>query len=175
MSNRNKVIENCIIRLADGDTSALDELYSTIKGDLYAYALSKSISKLDAEDIMQDTFMLIFKNARLYTPSGRPMAWIITIESNLINRHFQLKKRTINLDSDVLDSKASVDTLGLVIENRMVRELLDTLEEDERKIIVLHIVSNMKFREIAKVLNQPLSTVLSRYNRAIKKLKRKRR
>lgn len=177
MSNKNKIVENCIINLAKGNSNYLDELYSLIKGDVYAYALSKSLPRLDAEDIMQDTFMQIYKNAKLYTPRGKPMAWIMTIETNLINRYYQLKSRTVNMDDEILESSIIDDNdySKSSINNRVINDILALLNEDERQIIVLHIVSNMKFKEIAKLLNKPLSTVLSKYNRAFKKLKEKRK
>ena len=55
------------------------------------------------------------------------------------------------------------------------RELLQTalaaLEEQERRIVVLHAVTGLKHREIAQLLELPLATVLSKYHRALKKLK----
>ena len=51
-----------------------------------------------------------------------------------------------------------------------MEQMLKHLNEFEREVIMLHIVSDLKFREIASQLNKPLSTILSKYNRAIKKL-----
>lgn len=121
--------------------------------------------------------MQIYKNAKLYTPRGKPMAWIMTIETNLINRYYQLKSRTVNMDDEILESSIIDDNdySKSSINNRVINDILALLNEDERQIIVLHIVSNMKFKEIAKLLNKPLSTVLSKYNRAFKKLKEKRK
>ena len=59
----------------------------------------------------------------------------------------------------------------LTSEDRIVLEaLLDSLQDDERQIVVLHALSGMKHREIASFLQLPLPTVLSKYRRAIKKL-----
>lgn len=55
----------------------------------------------------------------------------------------------------------------------MLTEVLQTLAEDERQIVVLHTVSGLKHREIAEFLKMPLSTVLSKYNRSLKKLNEK--
>ena len=51
-----------------------------------------------------------------------------------------------------------------------LQKLLEKLNEEEREVISLHVVTGLKHREIAKLLNKPLSTILSKYNRAIKKL-----
>jgi RNA polymerase sigma-70 factor (ECF subfamily) len=57
-------------------------------------------------------------------------------------------------------------------EDKLVLETtLEILAEDERQIVLLHAVSGMKHKEIAKNLGIPLSTALSKYHRALKKLK----
>ena len=53
----------------------------------------------------------------------------------------------------------------------MNNELMEALNDDERQIIMLHAVCGFKHREIAELLNKPLSTVLSKYRRGLKKLK----
>ena len=53
----------------------------------------------------------------------------------------------------------------------VLRSALEVLKEDERQIVLLHASAGLKHREIAADLQMPLATVLSKYNRAIKKLK----
>ena len=50
-----------------------------------------------------------------------------------------------------------------------LRALLDTLSDEEREIVTLHALTGLKHREIAALLELALPTVLSKYNRAIKK------
>ena len=51
-----------------------------------------------------------------------------------------------------------------------LKQIMSILDASEQEIITLHIVSGLKHAEIAKLLGKPLSTVLSKYHRAIKKL-----
>ena len=53
----------------------------------------------------------------------------------------------------------------------MIRQCMDRLSDEERQIVVLHAVAGFRHREIGALLELPLSTVLSKYHRAIKKLK----
>ncbi len=53
----------------------------------------------------------------------------------------------------------------------VLKAALDILKEDERQIVLLHASAGLKHREIAADLQMPLATVLSKYNRAMKKLK----
>ena len=99
------------------------------------------------------------------------MAWIITIEKNIINRFFQLRSRNISIH----DENISIDEISSterICDNDFLNNLLKNLNEFEREVISLHVVTGLKFREIAKLLNKPISTVLSKYNRAIKKLQK---
>ncbi|MBR2375546.1 MAG: RNA polymerase sigma factor [Clostridia bacterium] len=170
LQKKNARIEALLAEIANGDLTAMGQLYDLIKTDVFAYALSKLGNKSDADDIMQDTFVRVYKYAKQYQPKGKPMAWIIRIELNLIRRHFQVKSRTVAFDESFENTPSNEYFEEDVINNAFLREILKTLNEDEREVITLHIVSGMKHREIAKLLQKPLSTVLSKYNRAIKKL-----
>lgn len=170
IQDRNSHIEELLSTIADGDTASMGLLYDLIKTDVFAYALSKMGNKHDADDIMQDTFVQVYKYAKQYQPKGKPMAWIIRIELNLIRRHFQLKSRTTSFDESFENTPSGENFEEDIINNAFLRKIMKTLNEEEREVITLHIVSGMKHREIAKLLEKPLSTVLSKYNRAIKKL-----
>ena len=168
--NRDELVEDMIGRMSSGDVSAMGELYELIQTDVYAYALSKTANKENAEDITHDTFVQVWKNAAVYKSYGKPLAWIFTIEMNLIRKQFNRNQRFMPLDDSIDIEDSDSDFTQSVINNEFLRQLLQTLNEEEREIISLHIVSGLKHREISELLGKPLSTVLSRYNRAIKKL-----
>ncbi len=172
--DKNDYVEFLISRVADGEKDALAALYKTVATDVYAYALSKTKNKADAEDVLSDTFVQIYRYAKRYEKMGKPMAWILTIATNLINRQFNLKNRSVSLEENqpAVEVSHYVDSSEQkTINNLFVKEMLDKLGEEEREVVVLHLVSGLKHREIAKMLNKPLSTILSKYNRAIAKLK----
>ena len=170
MLDKNAIVEDLILTIANGDTASLGKLYDLIKTDVFAYALSKMGNKHDAEDVTQDTFVQVYKYAKQYKPKGKPMAWIITIELNLIRRQYQLKSRTVFAD-EIFQNTNIRNFEESAINNAFLRELMRNLDKDEQEVIVLHAVWGMKHREIASKLEKPLSTILSKYNRAIKKLR----
>ena len=157
--------------MSQGKVSAMGDLYALIKTDVFAYALSKTGNKPDAEDVTQDTFVQIYKNAALYRPMGKPMAWVVTVELNLIRRRAHIANRVTPLDETLAYEEAEEEDFRTrIINNEFLRRILTVLNEEEREVISLHIVSGLKHREIAEILGKPLSTVLSKYNRAIRKL-----
>lgn len=171
--SKNQIIEQALKSMSRGNIDSMNSLYGAIKQDVYAYALSKVCNKFDADDITQETFLKIYQNAKLYTPMGKPMAWIIKLETNIINRYFALKGRYESLNEDIISS-TSIDEIisdeEKIDKDIYLNQLFKDLNEEERSIISLHLVSDLKFKEIASILDKPLSTVLSKYNRAIKKI-----
>ncbi|MBP3437469.1 MAG: RNA polymerase sigma factor [Clostridia bacterium] len=168
--SRDAKTEKLIAKMSCGEVSAMGPLYELIGTDIYAYALSKTASKEDAEDITQDTFVQIWKSAKQYKPQGKPLAWIFTIEMNLIRRQYRKKQRFVSLDKTPEIESDGGAFAENIINSEFLRQILRLLTEEEREIITLHIVSGLKHREIAKLLDKPLSTVLSKYNRAMKRL-----
>lgn len=161
--------ETLLLQIASGDKDALSQLYSITKTSVYGLALSIVRNKSDAEDVMQDTYVKIFTSAKDYQPMGTPMAWILTIVRNLSLMKLRVAKKVdIIPDIDPEDMKNPVeDTL-----NRLVlRTAMEVLSEDERQIVILHAIGGQKHREIAALLQIPLSTTLSKYRRALSKIK----
>ena len=124
-------------------------------------------NKQDAEDILQDTFLKIRSAAHLYQPRGTPMAWILTM-----TRNFCLMKLREKQKNQAIEEKMLENTMLYVQDNtnRVVLEAAFSILTDEERRIV-HVLSGLKHREIAQILELPLSTVLSKNNRALKKLK----
>lgn len=168
--SRNERIELLIGKMAAQGIDAMDELYALIGMDIYAFALSKVGNAHDAGDIVQDTFIQIYRYAKAYKPQGKPLSWIFTIVANLANRLYLVQGRYTSWEDEIEDIPDHTEFDRNVVDGEFLKQLMGNLKPDEREIIVLHIVSGMKHSEIAALLNTPLSTVLSRYNRAIHKL-----
>ena len=138
--------EQLIMNIARGDRDALAEVYLQHKGAVYAFALSILRQAHAAEDVMQETFLQLWNAAGTYVPRGQsPLPWLLGITKNTALKH--------------------------MAENRIVTQaVLEKLSAEERQIVVLHAVAGLKHREIAELLEKPLSTILNKYRRALKKL-----
>lgn len=164
--------ETIIHKIGEGDKESFSSLYNETKVAVYAYALSILHNVPDAEDAMQETYLKIRAAAHLYHPQGKPLAWILTITRNICLMKYRQQKNhsTISLDDIVgLSDGSSMENE----ENRMVlKSAFLILSEEECQIILLKAVAGMKHHEIAGVLKQPLPTVISKYNRGLKKLRK---
>ena len=158
-------LSSYIFQIANDDIEALHKLYELINKSVYSFALSILRNHDDALEVMQDTFVSVYNNADRYENKDKPMAWILTITRNLYYMKLKKKKKTTDIEDLEFVSKDNYD------DKIFIKHLLDKLTKEEREIVILHIVNGFKFHEIAKLLNLKLSTTLSKYHRAIKRIK----
>lgn len=149
-------------------------LYQNTDRTVYSFILSIMKNPQDAEEVMQETYMKIWTSASSYQSQGKPLAWIFTIARNLCYMKFRDQKHRADMGLEELTGEETGE-LCLPLENLAdaiaLRAALELLKEDERQIVLLHASAGLKHREIAASLGMPLATVLSKYNRSIKKLK----
>ncbi len=165
-------LESLLLDMTRGDQEALAQLYHRTRTAVFGLALSYLKNRHDAEDVTQDTFVRVWENAPSYRPQGKPMAWLLTIARNLSLMKLREKDRTESLPEEDWALPGPDD--ALTTEDRTVLSAaMSVLEDEEQRIVLLHAVTGLKHREIAESLSLPLSTVLSKYHRALKKLRRK--
>lgn len=166
--------EELLRRVSLGDRDAFLLLYQNTDRTVYSFILSIMKNPQDAEEVMQETYMKIWTSASSYQSQGKPLAWIFTIARNLCYMKFRDQKHRADMGLEELTGEETGE-LCLPLENladaMALRAALELLKEDERQIVLLHASAGLKHREIASSLGMPLATVLSKYNRAIKKLK----
>ena len=168
---RSADIERCILETAENKPNALEQLYGLVSSAVYAYALTVTKNTFDAMDVMQECIVKVYESAGNYRSRGKPMAWILTIAKNLCYSKFRLQAHTCEMTDEQLE-KQFADNEKMSVEDRLVvAKCLEMLSAQERTVVVLHAMSGLRHTDIAKLLQLPLSTVLSKYNRAIKKLK----
>ena len=150
----NKILDKLLKEIANGSKDALTSLYNETKTSLYGYILSILKNKTLSEEALQDTYRKIWENSYLYKSNDKPLAWIYTIAKNTSLMKIRKEKNHTDIDDKLFLSY-----------------LFSNVSDEERNIVILHIVSGFKHKEIAKMLDIPLGTVLSKYKRTIEKLK----
>lgn len=164
-------LEEYLSGIAAGDREALGALYEAARGAVYAAALGVLRNAPDAQDVTQDTFVRVWECAGSYRPQGAPMAWILTIARNLALMRLRRESRTQPLSQPEREAAPDRDP-GLEAEDRAVLAgALNALADEERQIVLLHAAAGLRHREIGRALDMPLGTVLSKYRRALKKLR----
>ena len=164
-------LERLLSGIAAGRPEDMSELYSRTRTAVYSLALSYLGNAHDAQDITQDTFVQVWERAGQYRPNGSPMGWLLTVCRNLALMRIRRADRHADLDDSGWDA-IPAEEKGLSVEERaLLQDALSLLDENERRVVMLHAAAGMKHREIASLLEMPLATVLSKYHRALKKLR----
>lgn len=163
--------EKLILRIASGDRDAFKTVYMATKSAVYGFALSILQNPYDAEDVMHDAYLKIYDGAADYVPAGKPLSWIMTIVRNLT--YNRIRSSGIRDHEDIDDHINDISTSETDIADARLdlADALGVLDNHDREIVILHAAGGMRHREIAEMLNIPISTVQSRYNRALKKMR----
>lgn len=158
-------LRRCLERLRGGDRSALEEIYSGLKTPIFTVALRITGSRQLSEDVVQEVFVKLFVSPPEASVK-KPRAYIFRMAHNMaldIAKKFPpYEELTEESASYTLDSGTRLD----------IKAALDSLEEQQRRVVTLRVSAGLKFREIAEITGEPLGTVLWRYNKAIAALRR---
>ncbi len=142
----------------------------------YIQRLSR-LNQEDCQDILQDSFIKIYKNLNAYNPSLKFSSWAYRICHN--QTISQLRKnnvRPINfLDpQDFSQIKSSLnlhENISKEYDSQMIKNKIYQLKEKYREILILKFLEEKDYQEISDILKKPIGTVSTLINRAKKKLK----
>ena len=168
-SARSRRLEEYLKEIADDNMASLRLLYEETSAGVYSFTLSMLKNREDAEDAMQDVYLSIHRSAHLYTPMVRPMEWIMTVTKNICISKLRARNKFNPLSDE--DKPIAFPDISRSEDRMLLNEALKILTDEERKVIILKTVAQLKHREIATVLGIPQATVRSKYRRALKKLK----
>ena len=164
-------LQQLLRRVAGGEREALAELYHRTKTAVYGLALSYLKNAHDAQDLTQDVYVQVWDCAEQYRPAGSPMGWLLIVCRNLCLMRLRREKNNATLSEEEWDAIPAQEC-GLDADERvLLQQALAALGDEERRIVLFHAVTGMKHREIAALLELPLPTVLSKYHRALKKMR----
>lgn len=154
-----------INRIAKGDMGALEGLYNEYKTFVFRIALTILKDTYLAEDAAQETFMKILHNANQYRFAGSEKAWITKITRNIAID--MLRKRR----NEVVKEGEEMEELPVFPEDKLeFISIIQILDETDREIVCMRIITGLKHREIARILELKTNTVKKRYERALAKL-----
>jgi RNA polymerase sigma-70 factor (ECF subfamily) len=137
-------------------------------------------SSADVEDVLQDTFIKIYKNLNSYKPSHKFSSWAYRIAHNEAISYLRSKKLSVNelsndIETDIFELIASdVNIEKEAIKecnSKQFREIFNQLDEKSREILELKFVEEFDYSEISEILQIPSGTVGSLINRAKIKFK----
>jgi RNA polymerase sigma-70 factor (ECF subfamily) len=176
--------EELIARFQGGDVYAFEQIVHRYKNPLINFVYHYLGDRIDAEDVIQETFLRVFKNKHLYKNIAKFSTWIYTIASNLAKTELRRRRRRRMLsltqmgyedrDYDLPDVMLSPERIvGGEMKEQMIRKEIDALPVKFREVVILRDVQEFSYEEISRILNIPIGTVKSRVNRGRLRLQKK--
>lgn len=162
-----KELENLIKRAKKGDAHAFGLVYGDLSQDAYRFALFYMKNPHDAEDAVQDACLKAWRKLPDLKKAESFRPWFFKILSNICKSSLASLKVVVPTE-EIPDAPAENDNTELKIE---MRELLEGLPSDDRRIVLLSVAAGFSSREIAEMIGSNANTVRSRLSRALRSLK----
>ncbi|MDQ7064118.1 MAG: sigma-70 family RNA polymerase sigma factor [candidate division KSB1 bacterium] len=158
----------------------MDQLFST--------ALRLTKNPLDAEDLLQDTYLRAYRFFNKFAPGTNFKAWIFKILTNTFINRYRKKQRepqkvefdkvefAYSDDDDKSENRAHQETIDYQVYEELfddkIKDALDRLAEDFRIVVILCDIHGFSYKEIAEIVDVPIGTVMSRLSRGRKQLQK---
>lgn len=169
-------LENRLIeRSRDKDSAAFGELIQIYRKPLYSYLIKMCGDRFNADDLFQETLIKAWHGIGKYNERQKFSSWLFSIAHNCSVDFLRKRKLELNTFKELNEDTAVAKDLHDIIVTKELKEKLDravsTLPEKQKQVFLLRQFGEFSFKEIAKMTNEPLNTVLSHMHYAIKKIK----
>jgi RNA polymerase sigma-70 factor (ECF subfamily) len=175
--------ESLAIRVAGGNSAALEVLYDRYAAIVLGLALRIIGERASAEDVVQETFWRVWKGAETFQPQrGSFASWLFRIVRNLsidVYRRRNVRPQGVPADDDgasILEQTPDLDMdvaaqTQSILENKQIRNALSSLPGVQRQVIEMAYFHGMTRQEIAEATGEALGTIHTRARLALQKLR----
>ena len=177
--------EELIANFQRGDVAAFNVLVGRYKDQLMNFVFRYLGSYDEADDVVQETFVRVYRNKQSYQPIAKFSTWIYTIATNLAKTQLSRRKRhmwfSLSRKSDeneekvfeIPDSRYSPDgETERSMQQEMIQNALNSLPDKFRETVVLFDIQERTYEEICEITGLPIGTVKSRLNRGRERLRK---
>lgn len=172
MENHHQILSS----VADGDAKAFRSLYDLYNGKVFNTAISYLQSEQDAEEVTQDVFTSIYRNAGKFKGQASVSTWIYRITVNASLNAIKKKKRNTFLSLSSFEYDApDFDHPGIVLENkenaRALFKAINALPGNQKTAFILSFIEDLQRQQVADIMETSLKAVESLLQRGKKNLR----
>jgi len=148
-----------VLQAQDGNSEAFGQLYDAYMERIYRFVYFRVEDQQTAEDITSQVFLKAWSNLDRFQFSRTPyLAWLYTIAHNAVIDHYRTRKVTTALDDVQLSqpdhSELVENEIDLTVEMKSVKTALQSLTDDQQKVLTLKFIEGMSNNEIAHHLGK---------------------
>ena len=175
--------EDLIGQFQAGTAKAFNILVDRYSERLMHYLYGFLSDRELCEDLLQETFLRLYRNRHSYRPIAKFSTWLYTIAGNLARSEYRKRKRRrmysiqlVNRDNEeyelaIPDESFSPDRhTESTLQDKYIQKALDQVPPAFREVVVLRDIQQLSYDEIAEITGLPMGTVKSRINRGRTKL-----
>lgn len=167
------------------DHNAFDQLIKEHGAPLYSFILYMTKSKSLADDVYQETWTRVIHHLDDYREQGQFKCWLFKIANHQCLNHLRFLRRAVVPLTELLNAETEADIVVSSPNPRpdeelersesltWVRKLARQLPIKQRQVFLLKMNSDLTFKEISKILNRPLNTVLTQMRTALLTIRKK--
>lgn len=177
--------EHLLAAYAAGDARAFAELYERHERPVYRYFLRQGASTAQADDLLQDTWMAVIRNAEQFEPRAKFTTWLYAIARNKMIDHWRARDDAVSLDDAANDPDGDAAVLEIdagdahrpdvqAMSRAQARAFVESVEQlppAQKEAFLLQAEGGLSIEEIAAVTNAGHETVKSRLRYAMAKLR----
>ena len=164
------------------DSDDFENLLTTYMNDMYTLALQLTGSKDNAEDLVQDLFVSLSMKRYTKRTIHRPKAWLASILYRIFIDQWRRKVKgpvqyglQVNNEHDtdieaICNGPGPLEALEYESEQARAQSALDTLNERQKQILILHDLEGYTLKEITEIMTIPIGTAKSNLHRAREKI-----
>lgn len=143
------------------------QLFEQYSGKMMTVCLRYTKTREEAEDILQEGFLRVFRKIDLYEGTGSFEGWMRRVFTNIAIRHFQKsEKMYLVVSIDDMDVEPSQDLLSQHFETEDLLKMIQQLPDGYRMVFNLYAIEGYSHEEIAKELEISVGTSKSQLSRA---------
>jgi RNA polymerase sigma-70 factor, ECF subfamily len=175
MDDAHSTDASLLARMAYRDPKALDTFYLRHARAVFSLALAMLGEHTRATDLTQDVFLLVWRSAGTYQPTGSARAWLLrltrTCAIDELRRDRQRLASASTLPEHIIHALPDPVALADAAERQAVRDALATLPAEQRDALSLAFFQGLSHQEIATCLRTSLGTIKARIRQALQTLR----
>ncbi len=161
-------------KLRRGSPEALARVYEKYVDSLLTLALGLLNQRAAAEDVVQDVFLSFARSAKDLRATGSLRSYLATCVLNRVRDNRRQQRRQAGREAELSvfrETTGPEQAVILVEETARLNDAIAELPEEQREVVLLRLKANLKFRDIARVQQTSINTVLGRYRYGLDRLR----
>lgn len=162
-------LETLMALYQEGDLGAATALIHSMSPKLYRFFAAQAVSRPEADDLLQETWLRIHKGRHTYRPGEPAIAWFYAIARHVRVDHYRKAMRTTVREREL--EEVAGTAAGTPGRSDELEALLAPLSSGEREVVEMLKVEGLSLEEVARAMSSTVGSVKQKAHRAYKKLR----